>query len=38
MFSKFKYSPSLYYGGQFNLHVQKGRDLFEEDSKKFERN
>ena len=35
MFSKFKYSPSSYYGGQFNLHVQKGRDLFEEDSKKI---
>ena len=35
MFSKFKYSPSSYYGGQFNLHVQTGRDLFEEDSKKI---
>ena len=34
MFAKFKYTPSPYYGGQFNLHVQKGRDIFESTSSK----
>ena len=37
MFAKFNYSPSLYYVGQFNKHVQRGRDIFEQTSSKVQK-